>query len=58
MWYKCVLVTAQEKQMSPPMLLQNKNLILMKLAFCTPSHNKRLDLSISAEIGAKISREP
>ena len=39
------------------MPLQNKNMNFKNLEFCTSSLNKKLELSISAEIGEKTGRE-
>ena len=53
---KIFFTTAQEKKFELN-AFANKNLNFKNLAFCTSSPNKKLGLSISAEIGEKIRRE-
>ena len=54
---RTALTTAQEKKVALNAFAKNKNLNCKNLAFCTSSLKKKLELSISAEIGEKIRRE-
>ena len=57
MWKKNILDNRSRKKGRIERLCKKNNLNFKRLALCTSSPNKKLDLSISAETGEEIRRE-